>query len=453
MKSTKLSTIALFAAALATTPVSAVSLNLSGDGALVDLGDGGNADATVSVDTGDVLGSDGSDGGLLDLGGDGDLLDLGGTGTGGALLDLSGDDESDAAVEIDLGTTGSIGTDTGSGTGLFDLGADGLLNLGSEGTIIDLGGEPLLDLSGNDDADAAVEIDLGETGSIGGGDVAAGRLLDLGGDAGLVDLADDGDVFEPGTDATADLGDTDVLADVNLGGGEEPLLDLNLANDDDGVAGTGPLPNTLGKTALGGGNVATIALSSPDSAGGGDGADDGTGGGDDGAGGTTGGGGDSGGGGTGGTGDESDGTDGTVGDDGDDPGIDDEATGAIGTLPPRVPAATARVGAAASGEASCLSLTGQDINYLVERHDYDWPTFTTWAEATSMNVVEVDLCDDVAANIQLAVEASANVDRLQDFLAAQAKVRAGLQQTGHSTEDVIAADDAGDTLVVYVTKG
>ena len=70
-----------------------------------------------------------------------------------------------------------------------------------------------------------------------------------------------------------------------------------------------------------------------------------------------------------------------------------------------------------------------------------------------MNVVEVDLCDDVAANIQLAVEASANVDRLQDFLAAQAKVRAGLQQTGHSTEDVIAADDAGDTLVVYVTKG
>ena len=443
---TKLSTIALFAAALAATPVSALSLNLGGDGPLVDLGDGGNADATVSVDTGNVLGGgagDGDDdGGLLDLGGNGNLLDLGGTGTGGALIDLSGDDETDAAIEIDLGTTGAI---DGGGTGLFDIGADGLLNLGSEGTIVDLGDGPLLDLSGNDDADAAVEIDLGETGSIGGDGITGGRLLDLGGDAGVVDLTDDGDVFAPGTDATADFGDSRLLGDVNLGGGEGPLLDLDFANEDDGLAGTSLLPNTLGKTAIGGGNVATFALSNPDSTGSGDGGDDGTGGGADATGGADD---------TGGTGgDSDDGTDGTVGDDEDDPGIDDEATGAIGTLPPRVPAASARGRAAAGGGSSCLSLTGQDINYLVERHDYDWPTFTTWADATSMNVVEVDICDDVEANIDLAVEASANVDRLQGFLASQAKVRAGLQQTGYTTEDVIAADDAGDTLVVYVTKG
>ena len=70
-----------------------------------------------------------------------------------------------------------------------------------------------------------------------------------------------------------------------------------------------------------------------------------------------------------------------------------------------------------------------------------------------MNVVEVDICDEVEANIDLAVEASANVDRLQNFLASQAKVRLGLQQTGYTTDDVIAADDAGETLVVYVTKG
>ncbi len=160
---------------------------------------------------------------------------------------------------------------------LFDLGADGLLNLGSEGTIIDLGGEPLLDLSGNDDADAAVEIDLGETGSIGSDGITGGRLLDLGGDAGVVDLTDDGDVFAPGTDATADLGGTQVLGDVNLSGGEGPLLDLDLANEDDGLAGTSLLPNTLGKTALGGGNVATIALSNPTPPEAGDGGDDGTG--------------------------------------------------------------------------------------------------------------------------------------------------------------------------------
>ena len=57
---TRLSTIALFAAALAVTPAAALSLNLGGSGPLVDLGNGNNADATVSVDTGNLLGGSGN---------------------------------------------------------------------------------------------------------------------------------------------------------------------------------------------------------------------------------------------------------------------------------------------------------------------------------------------------------------------------------------------------------
>jgi hypothetical protein len=55
--------------------------------------------------------------------------------------------------------------------------------------------------------------------------------------------------------------------------------------------------------------------------------------------------------------------------------------------------------------------------------------------------------------VELAVDSSANVARLKSFLAGQSKVRDGLAQTGHTPNDVIAADSSGDELVVYVTKG
>jgi hypothetical protein len=66
--------------------------------------------------------------------------------------------------------------------------------------------------------------------------------------------------------------------------------------------------------------------------------------------------------------------------------------------------------------------------------------------------VEVNICDEISGNVDLAVEASSNVAQLQAFLAGQVKVREGLQQTGHTPDDVIAADPAGDVLVVYVTE-
>ena len=67
-----------------------------------------------------------------------------------------------------------------------------------------------------------------------------------------------------------------------------------------------------------------------------------------------------------------------------------------------------------------------------------------------MKLVEVELCDAEVAEVDAAVDGSANVARLQAFLANQAKIRAGLQSKGYTTSDVIAADRDGGVLVVYV---
>ena len=428
--STRLSTIALLAATLAATPAAALTLNLGGSGS-----DSGGGDAAITVDTGDLLGGGDSSGGdtnaVIDLNlngsddsGSGGVLDLGSTGN---LIDLGGDDDDAAVVDLDLGTTGS--TD-----GLLDLG-------GGEGTLLDLGDGPLLDLSGGEEGtllaigDGGV-LDLTSTGSI--GDSGDG-LLDLGGGGNLLDLGSGED------DVTADLGDTDVIADLNLEGDDEPAAQVNLLSARRGIAGTGALSGSDGVVTLGN-NAATIALTGDDDSGA---SDSTTGGGDDGTGGS--------GGSTGGSGDDGSATGGTGADDG-TAGDGAAATGTTGggaATSTRVATNTVSRTAtrATTDQSACLSLTGDQLNQLVDRHSYDWNTFSSWADADALRVIEVDVCGNATAQVDLAVESSANVARLQAFLASQAKVREGLQQTGHTADDVIAADGAGDELVVYVTNG
>jgi hypothetical protein len=67
-----------------------------------------------------------------------------------------------------------------------------------------------------------------------------------------------------------------------------------------------------------------------------------------------------------------------------------------------------------------------------------------------LKIVPVDFCDTEGAEVAEAAGGSANVARLQAFLAAQAKVKAGLQSKGYSADDVIAADHSGAVLIVYV---
>lgn len=396
MKNTiRLSTIALLAAALAVTPASALTINLGGNEPLVQLGGSDDSGAAVSVETDDLLG--GSGGGIL----------------GGS--DGGGSNDTNATVDLDLGNT------TGAGTGtLLDLGGS------SGGQLLDFGDGYLLDLSGNDETDAVVDLDLTSTGGIG----ETGNLLDLGGSGRVLSLTGtSGD-----EDVLLDLGNTDVVGDVNLENDDDPTARVDLIGND-GVARSGLLRGTDGLVTLGGDNAATISLS--------DSGDDGTGGD--------------------GTGTGSDGGDGTGnGGDGDGDGAGNAGAASAGSNTAGTMAASSRTATnttartnlrANAGATACLDVGANQIGQLVDRHTYDEQTFKAWADARSMKIVEVDICDRAVAQVETALDGSANIARLQAFLASQAKVRAGLQSTGYTTNDVIAADDGGDTLIVYVTSG
>ncbi len=437
----KISAIALLTTAVSGLPAHALSLNVGSNGPLVDLGATNTSDATVSVDTGSVLGSapandnassgaavevnlnsvlgsnnsgSSTDGGLIDidLGSGrtgGRVLDLGGQ---GSLLDLGGDGDL-----LDLGGEGGVIADVtiGGDNGLLDLGDSELIDLDSLG----LSDGPLLDLSGNQDVDALIDIDIANadlldtssTGGIGNG------LLDLGDDTeNLVAL---------------NLLGTTVDADVNLGGGGAPVVDVNVGTGTDGVAGTRLLPNTDANATVGGDNLATVTVTT-----GGDGAGNG------GAGGN--GGGSGGNGGAGGNGSNGSGNNG---------GANGGGNGGSGGMAP----GSGGSGGSNSGStdiaaasASCLTLSSAQLDELIKRHTYNRATFNSWASAQSLKIVEVDLCDREIGDVAAAVGASANVARLQAFLAAQAKVRAGLQSKGFAPGDVIAADHNGAVLTVYV---
>ena len=350
MKSLKLCAIALLTTAMTALPAYALSLNLGGEGPLVDLGNDSNADATVSVDTGNLLGGnssggtnadatvdinlgdiggDGSldsvidddgDGGLINLGGDADLIDL--NGNGDSVIDLGGDGNL-----LDLG-----GTDSLVDLADVDLGGSGnLLDLGNDGDLLDLGNGPLLDLGTNPESRALIEADLG------GGDLLdfgeTGGILDPGGAGNLLDLGGNGNGFGGGSGGPA------------------------IGNGAGGIDG-----------GSGGGLLASAST---------------------------------------------------------DAGVN-------------------------AGADACLTLDAAELDQLIQRHIYNRATFNSWASAQSLKIVEVDFCDVAVADVAAAASGSANVASLQAFLAAQAKVNAGLQSKGYSAGDVIAADHSGEVLIVYV---
>ncbi len=477
-KSLKLSAIALLTTAMTVLPAHALSLNLNGDGPLVDLGNDNNADATVGVDTGSVLGGDDGggadanatldvnlndlggdddsldsvidddgDGGLVNLGDENDLVDL--DNDGDSIVDLGGDD----GDLLDLGGNGDVldlGDDDNSLTGVADVDVDlgdgdRLLDLGKDGDLLDLGTGPLLDLRGDPETDAVVEADLGGGELLDTGETrrlldlgSTGDLLDLRGTGDLLDLGSTGDLLDlgPGNlldldggdaeEVALDLGNTKIDADLNPSDNDAPLARLTLGTGDDGVAGTGLLSGTDGTATVGGGNAANISLGTNDdgtgSGGGGSGGDSNGAAGNGGGGSAVGGGGNSGGGSAGPVG----GNGGSGDDDGD------------------------LFAAATTGTTACMTLDAAQLDQLMQRHTYNSATFNSWASARALKIVEVDFCDQAVAQVAAAASSSSNVARLQAFLAAQAKVSAGLRSKGHSAGDVIAADHSGEVLIVYV---
>ena len=93
--------------------------------------------------------------------------------------------------------------------------------------------------------------------------------------------------------------------------------------------------------------------------------------------------------------------------------------------------------------SSTLAELEHKLNIVEVVKEHPWPSL---ALAVGAGV----LLSGSSADVTAAADGNANIARLQAFLAAQAKVKAGLQSKGYDAGDVIAADHSGAVLIVYV---
>jgi hypothetical protein len=466
-----LSTIALLAALGFAAPAQAQLLNLgdSGSGVSVNVGGSGGASVTVggesavSVD----LGS-----GSTDTGGAG--TDPGGASSGN-ILDIDGDgDDDDALIDLDLGGDDEQPVSLGGGGG-----GDGLLDV--DGVT---GDDILLDLFGDGSADAdgeaVVNLDLGDDGDLldlgGDGDdlLDIDNLLDGGvtGDDILLDLFGPGDGILGEGGVTADLSgertdpddvtldvDDDTAVIVDLFGTSDELLDTGLGGDGapevtGGAGGTAAAVDILGDDAaildeLGAdgddevsadagdvdAGVDILDLEDADETGGG-GDDDNTGGGND-------------------DGGDDNGNGNGNGNGGDDTADDDT----LGINPGAItgdddddliaPRPAVRVAAVGDASARCFTPNEEQIAFLLQNRNYDLSMTASWASG-EVDLVPVRLCPEARARLAAAIEADAEVQWLQDWVWADARIHGELADAGLGADNVLALDTKDGDVNIYV---
>lgn len=273
------------------------------------------------------------------------------------------------------------------------------LNLGGSG-------DGLLNLGGG--SEDQITVDTGDLLNGGGGTNTTTAVTIDGGGNGILGLFGEGDAD---TNAALSLGGENADAILNLFGGEDTTTtaDINLGGTGTGNtnvlldlfgsgSGTAGLPLIGSDSGLDDTSVVLDLFGSTGGSGGGSG---------------PGGGGGSGGGSNGG-----------------------------GATPPRVQVASLDDGSA----SACFTPDAGQIATLVGRHDYSQLSAAAWSRITDVRVIEVNLCAEAQA--RLAALDSANLDVLQNFIRAHGGLAGRLG--GHSAGDVIAVDQSGTTLVVYV---
>jgi hypothetical protein len=486
---------ALVALMLAAAPVGAVSLNIGGEGGLVSI-DSGSSPSSGGSDSGptdSVSGGDSSTGGSS---GD-DLLYLGKR----PLLDLSGDAETDATVEIDFG----VGGKDGGGS----VGQDGIVDVdtgGDNGVIVDLFGPdkalidaelgleekggPLVDAGSKD----LIEIDTdGQKGVIvelfGKGDAIADVDVPLGGNnnsgEGLARIDTEG---EDGL-AVHLLGEDRPLADVGLGlededailgsnlvsldASEEAAIIVDLFGSGDG-AETGDVVRTGDLVDINGENdaAANVDLFRPSAkpsegavtsrslsltfvetdqfAGAGTSGEEQTSSGSlsgEGAGAAP----------------EDGNVDNTEtvsvapagkssdadGEDGSSGAVQSTDIQTVPRLLPAGPAASGRVAAVGSGAVGCFSPNQAQIEHLLGRKQYSVDVATEWRSAEEVRVVPINLCPGARTRLEAALEADANLNTLHAAVAANDQITAAIEPN-YAPDDVLAVDQSGEDLSVYV---
>ena len=89
------------------------------------------------------------------------------------------------------------------------------------------------------------------------------------------------------------------------------------------------------------------------------------------------------------------------------------------------------------------------LSTLLNRHDYT-ASMAGWSGASNVQIVEIALCNDAKLRVAEAAAANANYLALQRFIANQPAIRAGLRSSGYGLDDVVAVDNGGGKLIVYV---
>jgi hypothetical protein len=398
-------------------PAGAVSLNIGGGGGLVSV-DSGSTGSTGGGTT------EGSSSGVVNLGDD-------------PLLDLGGNSDVDAVVDLDVG----LDDDGLANDGVVDLDTDG-----QDGVIVDLfgDGKAIADVDVGAGGEGEGLLDLGDVNSLANLDTSGddGVILDLFGESGTVADAQLGlgdDALGTDDGLLGVNGEGDEAVNVNLygrsapAGSSERLATIDLGDDAGGLAGA---------------PAATIDLFGP---GGGDTDDTATGSVTPGTGGT------SGGGSTGGGAP----TDVANNDDGSDDGTGTAAPGAVTPAPGAGSATSVRpqpiranAGRVASvtttgSTTTCFSPDQGQIAHLLARNTYSAEVKAELQAAEKIQLVPINLCADARAQLDAALAADPNIGALQTTIAADAEISAALEPA-YQPDDVLAADPSGEDLTVYV---
>jgi hypothetical protein len=106
-------------------------------------------------------------------------------------------------------------------------------------------------------------------------------------------------------------------------------------------------------------------------------------------------------------------------------------------------------GAGAAASANCFSPNEEQIAYLLARGEYNATVTAQWDAADEVSLVPINLCPDARAQLDAALDANANIDAMQAAVAANAEITAELSPS-YSTDNVLAVDQSGDELTVYV---
>lgn len=327
----------------------------------------------------------------------------------GGLVSVDGSADSSSSVGVGVGVDVDLGGSSGSSIDVdanldadLDVNGDANLDLFGGKKLVTTGGDNLITVDTSDDSDALITL----FGSSGPGDTGVEVDLGGGGDGVSASLFGGADT---GAEVTVDpFGGAEETAFISLfgtggdSGGNAPLSATTL--DLFGPSASGPTGGNGVDNTQTGSVAGTGAGASTDGAGAGDG----------------------------GTGDG-----GVFG------------NGAQNLM--LTPSARTRVAANAGAQAraSCFSPDEQQIDNLRGRATYDGAVIASWKTASNISIVPIKLCPDARARLSAEIDADANIQYMQAAVAADARLNSALDPP-YDPEDVLAVDQAGDELTIYV---